>query len=48
VLHPVQSQQVVIELQAKFSAPLPEPVTIFAYIEEPALLEIDQLGNAIV
>lgn len=48
VLHTLHANQVVIELQAKFSAALTEPVTIFAYIEEPALLEIDKLGNAIV
>ncbi len=48
VLHTLHSQQVVVELHAKFSAALTEPVTIFGYIEEPALLEIDKLGNAIV
>ncbi len=48
VLHASHAKQVTIDFHAKFSAGLPEPITIFAYIEEPALLEIDKLGNAIV
>lgn len=47
VLHPTQANTVRLELHAKFAAALADPITIFAYIEEPSLLEIDSLDNVI-
>ncbi len=48
VVHPSQAKPLSIELHVKFSAGVPEPITILAYIEEPALLEIDKFNNVIV
>lgn len=47
ILHAMHSQQVKIDLYVKFAAQLTNPITIFAYIEEPALLEIDNLNNVV-
>jgi hypothetical protein len=47
ILHSLHSQQVSLELHVKFGTALPEPVTVIAYIEQPAILEVDKLGNAI-
>ena len=47
IIHSSHSRKVTIELHAKFAAALTDPITIFAYIEQPALLEIDRLNSVI-
>jgi hypothetical protein len=48
VKHPKHSSACNIELEIKFAANLTDPISILAYIETPALCEIDNLDNIIV
>jgi len=47
IIHTSHSRKVNVELHVKFATELAEPITIFAYIEQPALLEIDRLNSVI-
>jgi hypothetical protein len=47
VLHSSHAKTVELGLHAKFKEALTDPITVFAYIEEPALLEIDNFDNVI-